>query len=80
MNQHHDRFFAECYDPLGPWPRSAVQALADLGLDDVEIARYFRVGADQIRRIRATQVQPRLAKVRLGRKHPKTRVCPWRLE
>jgi hypothetical protein len=29
--------------PLGPRPCSSVRAFADLGLDDNEIARYFRV-------------------------------------
>lgn len=62
MNQRHDYPMSACCDPLGPWPLSAVQALADLGMDDLEIARYFRVGADQIRYIRRTEaVRPRVS-------------------
>ena len=37
---------------LGPCPRRAVSALADLGLADAEIARYFLVDPEAIARLR----------------------------
>ncbi|SER58966.1 hypothetical protein SAMN04490244_101601 [Tranquillimonas rosea] len=40
------------HDRLGAYPRSAVEALADLGLSDDEIARYFRVERSRIARLR----------------------------
>lgn len=41
---------------LGPYPATAVAALADLGLTDQEIAGYFRVQPDQIARLRLKDV------------------------
>ncbi|MWD29107.1 hypothetical protein E0K89_016635 [Aquicoccus sp. SCR17] len=38
--------------PLGPRPRRAVLALADLGLQDAEIARYYRVSPALVHRLR----------------------------
>lgn len=38
--------------PLGPRPRRAVLALADLGLQDTEIARYYRVSPALVHRLR----------------------------
>lgn len=37
---------------LGPYPATAVAALSDLGLTDQEIAVYFRVQPERIRRLR----------------------------
>lgn len=39
--------------PLGPDPEQTVATLADLGLSDDEIARYFRVSAEAVHRLRA---------------------------
>ena len=44
--------------PLGPTPRLAVQSLADLGLGEEEIARYFRVSPELIRWLRQTAPEP----------------------
>ena len=44
--------------PLGPRPRLAVESLADLGLGEEEIARYFRVPPDVIRGLRQTAPPP----------------------
>lgn len=37
---------------LGPFPASTVRALADLGLSDIEVARYYRTQPVQIAKIR----------------------------
>lgn len=37
---------------LGPYPATAVAALADLGLTDQEIAGYFRIQPERIRQLR----------------------------
>ncbi|MFN3527382.1 MAG: hypothetical protein ACK4YU_14975, partial [Paracoccus sp. (in: a-proteobacteria)] len=39
-------------EKLGDWPEQAVGIFADLGLDDAEIARYFRVRPSTIARLR----------------------------
>lgn len=39
--------------PLGPQPRRSVRALAELGLNDGEIARYFGVAPGLVRQLRA---------------------------
>ena len=41
---------------LGPYPATAVAALADLGLTDQEIAGYFRVQPDRITQLRLKHV------------------------
>ncbi len=41
------------HGPLGPQPSRAVLALAELGLSDTEMARYFGVRAEVIRCLRA---------------------------
>jgi hypothetical protein len=41
---------------LGPYPATAVAALADLGLTDQEIAHYFRVLPERITRLRLKHV------------------------
>lgn len=41
---------------LGPYPATAVVALADLGLTDQEIAGYFRVQPDRITQLRLKHV------------------------
>lgn len=38
-------------DPLGPFPECSVAALSDLGLTDAEIAQYFGVEVQRIRRL-----------------------------
>lgn len=35
--------------PFGPWPAACVTALSDLGLSEVEIARYFGVSPRLVR-------------------------------
>jgi hypothetical protein len=47
---------------LGPYPATAVAALADLGLTDQEIANYFRVQPERITRLRL-KVVPELSHV-----------------
>lgn len=47
-----NRCQAEPCDLLGPYPATSVAALADLGLTDQEIARYFRVQPERITRLR----------------------------
>lgn len=42
----------ETFSSLGPYPASAIAALADLGLTDQEIAGYFRIQPDQITQLR----------------------------
>lgn len=50
---------------LGPYPATAVAALADLGLTDQEIATYFHVQPERINRVRLTVV-PELGHVASG--------------
>ena len=38
-------------NPLGPFPECSVAALSDLGLTDAEIAQYFGVEVQRIRRL-----------------------------
>ncbi|TMV89497.1 hypothetical protein FGG78_14895 [Thioclava sp. BHET1] len=40
-------------DVLGPDPRATLTCLIDLGLSDAEIARYFRLSKDRVRRLTA---------------------------
>ena len=47
---------------LGPYPATAVAALADLGLTDQEIANYFRVQPERIAQLRL-KVVPELSHV-----------------
>lgn len=47
---------------LGPYPATAVAALADLGLTDKEIANYFRIQPERITRLRL-RVVPELSRV-----------------
>lgn len=47
---------------LGPYPATAVAALADLGLTDQEIADYFRVQPERITLLRLKHV-PELRQV-----------------
>lgn len=49
----------------GPYPATAVAALADLGLTDQEIADYFRVQPERITRLRVKHV-PELRQVCSG--------------
>ena len=37
---------------LGPMPKRCLEAFADLGLSDAEIARYFRIPDDVVTRLR----------------------------
>ena len=46
---------------LGPFPASAVAALADLGLSDSEIARYFATAPQWIRGLRLSKAPEREA-------------------
>ena len=50
---------------LGRYPATAVSALADLGLTDQEIARYFRVQAERITQLRVNTA-PELQMTRKG--------------
>lgn len=52
---------------LGPFPASAVAALADLGLSDAEIARYFGVHPLRITQLRLLPVVERQIAWRGGR-------------
>lgn len=42
----------EPFNVLGPYPATAIAALADLGLTDHEIARYFRIQTERITQLR----------------------------
>lgn len=37
---------------LGPWPEKSIATLSDLGLTEVEVARYFHVDPTLIHRLR----------------------------
>ncbi|SER42856.1 hypothetical protein SAMN04490244_10112 [Tranquillimonas rosea] len=49
---HEAHSTAQETGPLGPAPRDSVLALTDLGLTDLEIARYFGVAPCLIHRLR----------------------------
>lgn len=53
-DRNHRRAAAGTARPsrLGPMPLRSVATLADLGLDDGEIARYYRVDRQTIARLR----------------------------
>ena len=58
----HATCSTEPFAVLGPYPATAVAALADLGLTDQEIANYFHVQPERISRLRL-QVVPELSHV-----------------
>jgi len=47
-------------DPLGPWPGPSVAALADLGLSDEEIARYYGVPPARVRDVNRATADDRM--------------------
>jgi hypothetical protein len=59
---YRQSFPANSSDLLGPFPATSVATLADLGLSDQEIARYFRTFPERIARIRTTRA-PELRQV-----------------
>lgn len=46
------RCTADPCKPIGPFPATAVTALAGLGLNDREIAGYFGIAQDKVRKLR----------------------------
>lgn len=66
----HERIF-DNLERLGPWPEKVVAVFADLGLTDVEIARYFRVHRRLVERLRnAARLADRGNAGLTGRFHP----------
>lgn len=56
-------------DPLGPWPGQSVAALADLGLSDEEIARYYGVPPARVRDVSRAASERRMRGTPPARAH-----------
>lgn len=64
-------------DPLGPWPGPSVAALADLGLSDEEIARYYGVPPARVRDVNRAAAEDRMRGAPLPHAHA-PRACGLR--
>ncbi len=64
-------------DPLGPWPGPSIAALADLGLSDEEIARYYGVPPARVRDVNRAACEDRMADRAVARAHA-PRACGLR--